>query len=100
MMETNIVTVEKSKIKMKRPKHYKVIMHNDDYTTMEFVVYILMDVFNKNIEEANKIMIDVHERGKGVAGIYPYDIAATKVSIAMTAAEDEDFPFKLTIEEE
>ncbi|WP_139904705.1 ATP-dependent Clp protease adaptor ClpS [Clostridium thermarum] len=99
-METNILTSEKSKIKVKRPKHYKVIMHNDDYTTMEFVVYILMNVFKKSAEEANRIMLDVHQRGRGIAGIYPYDIAATKVAAAMTEAEKEGFPFKLTIEEE
>lgn len=99
-METKISTIEKNKTKVKKPKHYKVIMHNDDYTTMEFVVYILMDVFNKNVEEANKVMIDVHQRGKGIAGVYPYDIAASKVAVAMSSAEQEGFPFKLTIEEE
>lgn len=99
-METNIITIEKSKIKTKKPKHYKVIMYNDDYTTMEFVVDVLMNIFNKKFEEANKIMLDVHQRGKGIAGIYPYDIAATKVSTAMAMAEEEEFPFKLTIEEE
>jgi ATP-dependent Clp protease adaptor protein ClpS len=99
-LETDVVTVQKNKIKAKKPKHYKVIMHNDDYTTMEFVVYILVDVFNKTVEEANKVMLDVHQRGRGVAGIYPYDIAATKVAVAMATAEEEGFPFKLTIEEE
>lgn len=99
-METNTVTSEKSKIKVKRPKHYKVIMHNDDYTTMEFVVYILMNIFKKSAEEATRIMLDVHQRGRGIAGIYPYDIAATKVAAAMAEAEKEGFPFKLTIEEE
>ncbi len=99
-METKGITVEKNKIKLKKPRHYKVIMHNDDYTTMEFVVFILNTVFNKNIEEASRIMLDVHEKGRGIAGVYPYDIAATKVSIAMSAAEQEGFPFKLTLEEE
>lgn len=99
-METRGMTVEKNKIKVKRPKHYKVIMHNDDYTTMEFVVFILTTVFNKKVEEANRIMLDVHQIGRGIAGIYPYDIAVTKVSTAMSAAEEEGFPFKLTIEEE
>ena len=99
-METNNMTTEKNKIKVARPKHYKVIMHNDDYTSMEFVVDILTSVFNKKLVEATKIMIDVHKAGRGIAGIYPYDIAVTKVSIAMSKAEEEDFPFKLTIEEE
>ncbi len=99
-METNIITIQKSKIEIKKPKHYKVIMHNDDYTTMEFVVYVLMNIFNKKIESANKIMIDVHKKGTGIAGVYPYDIAATKVAIAMDMAKEDEFPFKLTIEEE
>lgn len=98
-METNIETIEKSKIKTKKPTHYKVIMYNDDYTTMEFVIYILVNIFNKKLEEANKIMLDVHQRGIGIAGIYPYDIAVTKVSTAMATSEKEGFPFKLTIEE-
>ena len=98
-METKTITIEKDKVKVKKPKHYKVVMYNDDYTTMEFVVYILINVFNKKLEVANKIMIDVHEKGKGIAGIYTHDIAITKVSIAMSSAEQEGFPFKLTIEE-
>ncbi|MCT4509993.1 MAG: ATP-dependent Clp protease adaptor ClpS [Tepidibacter sp.] len=99
-METNIIIKQKDKIKTKKPKHYKVIMYNDDYTTMEFVIYVLMNIFNKKIESANKIMLNVHKKGVGIAGVYPYDIAATKVSIAMNMAKEEGFPFKLTIEEE
>ena len=98
-METNNITLEKNKVITKKPVHYKVIMHNDDYTSMEFVVEVLMNTFNKRFEEANKIMIDVHKNGRGIAGIYPYDIAVTKVSVAMSMAQQEDFPFKLTIEE-
>ena len=98
-METNIVTKQKDKVKIKKPKNYKVVMYNDDYTTMEFVINILVSVFNKKIVEAEKIMLDVHERGKGVAGIYSRDIALTKVSTAMSMAKKEGFPFKLTVEE-
>jgi ATP-dependent Clp protease adaptor protein ClpS len=98
-METNIVTKQKDKVKIKKPKNYKVVMYNDDYTTMEFVINILVSVFNKKIVEAEKIMLDVHERGKGVAGIYSRDIALTKVSTAMSMAKEKGFPFKLTIEE-
>jgi ATP-dependent Clp protease adaptor protein ClpS len=98
-VEPSIVTVEKSKVKIKKPKHYKVVMYNDDYTTMEFVVDVLITIFNKKLEEANKIMIDVHKRGKGIAGIYSYDIAVTKISLAMKKAEEEGFPFKLDLEE-
>ncbi|WP_224038143.1 ATP-dependent Clp protease adaptor ClpS [Clostridium gelidum] len=98
-METNIVTKQKDEVKIKKPKNYKVVMYNDDYTTMEFVINILVNVFNKKLVEAEKIMIDVHKRGKGVAGIYSYDIAITKVSTAMSMAKEDGFPFKLTVEE-
>ena len=98
-METNIVTKQKDKVKIKKPKNYKVVMYNDDYTTMEFVINILVSVFNKKLVEAEKIMLDVHERGKGIAGIYSRDIALTKVSIAMSMAKEKGFPFKLTVEE-
>ena len=99
IMETNIVTKQKDEVKIKKPKNYKVVMYNDDYTTMEFVINILVNVFKRNLVEAEKIMIDVHKRGKGVAGIYSYDIAITKVSTAMSMAKEEGFPFKLTVEE-
>lgn len=98
-METRNTTIIKNKSKLSKPKHYKVIMYNDDYTSMEFVVDILINIFNKNLESANKIMLEVHQNGKGIAGIYTYDIAITKVSIAMARAEEDGFPFKLIVEE-
>ncbi|AWK49679.1 ATP-dependent Clp protease adaptor ClpS [Clostridium beijerinckii] len=98
-METNIVTKQKNKAKIKKPKQYKVVMYNDDYTTMEFVIAVLVNVFNKKLIEAEKIMLDVHEKGKGVAGIYSHDIAITKVYTAMSMAKENGFPFKLTVEE-
>lgn len=98
-MEPNIGVKQKDKIKIKKPRNYKVVMYNDDYTTMEFVINILVSVFNKKLMEAEKIMLDVHEKGSGVAGIYSYDIAITKVSTAMAMAKEKGFPFKLTVEE-
>ena len=98
-METSSETIIKSNVKTSKPKHYKVVMFNDDYTSMDFVVDILINVFNKSAEAANKIMTEVHQNGKGIAGIYPYDIAVTRVSIAMARAEDDGFPFKLIVEE-
>ncbi|AGX44837.1 ATP-dependent Clp protease adaptor ClpS [Clostridium saccharobutylicum] len=98
-METNIATKQKDKVKIKKPKNYKVVMYNDDYTTMEFVINILVSVFNKNLIEAEKIMLDVHQKGNGIAGIYSYDIAMTKVANAMSLAKEQGFPFKLTVEE-
>lgn len=99
-MKPGIVTREKSKVKVKKPKHYKVIMHNDDFTTMEFVVYILTTIFRKEMLEAERIMMDVHTKGRGIVGLYPYDIAVTKVSLSMQKAKEEGFPFKVTVEEE
>lgn len=99
-MENGISTINKEKIKVKKPKDYKVVMHNDDFTTMEFVVNILMTVFKKDINTSNKIMMDVHKIGRGIVGVYPYDIAATKVAIALGMAKEEGFPFNITIEED
>ena len=90
---------QNSKAKVKKPKQYKVMMHNDDYTTMEFVIEVLVRIFNKKLEEAEKVMLDVHQAGKGVAGIYSYDIAMTKANTAMSWAKEEGFPFKLSVEE-
>lgn len=98
-MENGIVTVSKEKVKVKKPRQYKVVMHNDDFTTMEFVVDILITVFKKDINTSNKIMMDVHKVGRGIVGIYPYDIAATKVAISLGMAKEEGFPFNITIEE-
>lgn len=98
-MEPNIIVKQKDKVKIKKPKDYKVVMYNDDYTSMEFVIDILVSIFNKKLMEAEKIMLDVHEKGKGIAGIYSYDIAITKVSTAMAMAKEQGFPFKLTVEE-
>ena len=98
-MEPNIIVKQKDKVKIKKPKDYKVVMYNDDYTTMEFVINILVSVFNKKLMEAEKIMLDVHEKGKGLAGIYSHDIAITKVSTSMAMAKEKGFPFKLTVEE-
>lgn len=98
-MENGVATINKEKLKVKKPSLYKVIMHNDDFTTMEFVVEVLKTVFNKDINTSNKIMMDVHKLGKGIVGIYPYDIATTKVAMALEMAKEEGFPFNITIEE-
>ncbi|WP_407397980.1 ATP-dependent Clp protease adaptor ClpS [Treponema sp.] len=82
------------------PPQYKVVLFNDDYTTMEFVVEILMVDFNKTFEEASAVMLEVHKSGKGIAGIYPYDIAATKVRSAQSKARAAGFPLQITVEED
>lgn len=82
------------------PKMYRVILHNDHYTTMDFVVDVLVKVFHKPAVEATKIMLDVHRRGRGVCGIYTYDIAVTKVNRVQTMAKMREFPLRCTMEEE
>ncbi|MFP4561984.1 MAG: ATP-dependent Clp protease adaptor ClpS [Spirochaetia bacterium] len=77
---------------------YVVILHNDHYTTMDFVVEVLMTVFRKSAAEATKIMLDVHRKGKGYVGYFPYDIAATKVSQVHEMAKENEFPLRCTIE--
>jgi len=96
---TNIKEKTKSDVKQKKPKMYKVILHNDDYTTMEFVVEILVVVFNKSIIEATNIMLDVHNKGKGIVGVYPYDIAVTKTTQVEAIAKSREFPLRTSIEE-
>ena len=91
---------EKTKINIQEPRRYKVIMHNDDFTTMDFVVDILREFFHKNEIEAERLMLLVHETGKAVVGTYPYDIAVSKVQSASARAREEGFPFRMTIEVE
>lgn len=92
-------TKEKTKIDIREPKHYQVIMHNDDFTSMEFVVEILISIFHKDEAEAQRLMLMVHEQGRAAVGSYPYDIAITKVQTAVSKARAEGFPFRLTVEE-
>ncbi|HMJ09359.1 MAG TPA: ATP-dependent Clp protease adaptor ClpS [Pyrinomonadaceae bacterium] len=86
--------------KLEKPKLFKVILHNDDFTTMEFVVFVLEYVFNRNDAEAFTIMLKVHNEGAGIAGIYPYEIANMKAEKAMNLAKAREFPFLCTVEEE
>ena len=86
--------------KVEKPPLYKVLLHNDDYTTMDFVVFILRTVFRHSEEDAVRIMLHVHQRGVGVAGVYTREIAETKASKTLRLARDHDFPLLCTIEEE
>ena len=88
---------EDVKTRLNYPKKYHVIMHNDDVTTMDFVVHVLRVVFFKSPEDATQIMLDVHQNGSANVGIYTYDIAVSKVTKAMQLAKDEGFPLRLTI---
>ena len=89
-----------SEIKLEKPKLYKVVLHNDDFTTMEFVIFVLQYVFNREDAEAFTIMLKVHNEGVGIAGIYPYEIANVKCNKAMNLAKSREYPLLCTVEEE
>jgi ATP-dependent Clp protease adaptor protein ClpS len=90
--------VAMAKPKLRPPKKYKVLMHNDDYTTMEFVVHILQKYFNKTRPEAQAIMLEVHTRGMAVCGIYTYEVAESKVAKITKYARENGHPLKCTME--
>jgi len=91
-------TIVKDREETKEPDEFRVILLNDDYTTMEFVVAVLMSVFHKSLIESTHIMLDVHKKGRGVVGLYTYDIALTKLSRVHTMARDNGFPLKCIME--
>ena len=92
-------TIENIDEKFDEPKNYKVIFFNDDYTTKEFVTYILEFVFHKEKQEAEILMETVHQKGSAIVGIYPFDIANTRVAITINMARKEGFPLKCELEE-
>ena len=89
-----------SDTKLEKPKLYKVLLHNDDFTTMEFVVFILQHVFMRSDAEAFTIMLKVHNEGIGLAGIYPYEVANMKAEKAMNLSRANEYPLLCTVEEE
>jgi ATP-dependent Clp protease adaptor protein ClpS len=91
---------ERQGTKLKEPRRYKVIMHNDDFTTMDFVVMVLVQVFLKSQQDAEALMLQVHRSHKAVVGIYSYDMATSKVKKATTMARSQGFPLRLTVEPE
>jgi len=96
----DVAVEQKTAKKLQRPRLYKVLFHNDDFTTMEFVVALLMGIFHHSEAEATTIMLHVHRNGVGVAGIYTFAVAEAKVSEAMKAAEEAEFPLLVTLEPE
>lgn len=92
--------LEKTRQETKEPALYRVILHNDNYTTMDFVVQILETVFLKSPAEAFRIMMQVHTQGQGVCGAYPYDIAETRVATVHDMAREQGFPLRASLEEE
>ena len=82
------------------PPMYRVLLHNDDYSTMDFVVMVLKKVFHKSHEQSEQIMLDVHKRGKGICGVYTFEIAQTKVEQVKVLAKKNEFPLLATYEED
>lgn len=84
---------------IREPNMYRVILHNDDYSTMDFVIEVLISIFHKPAADATRIMVDVHKKGMGICGVYTYDIAATRVARVHQLAKKREFPLKCSLEE-
>ncbi|HEX2252162.1 MAG TPA: ATP-dependent Clp protease adaptor ClpS [Thermoanaerobaculia bacterium] len=98
--EREEATATEARPRTERPRRFKVLLHNDDYTTMEFVVEVLVRHFHKSPAEATHVMLQVHHKGVGVAGVYPQDVAETKVAEVMDEAQGLGMPLLLTLEED
>src|SRR3954471_5686238 len=92
------ITESQADQKLERPRLWKVLLHNDDYTTQDFVVWVLESIFNKSKAEAFAVMLNVHRSGLGLAGVYTHDVAETKLKTTRQAAEDHEFPLLVTME--
>jgi len=95
--DSGVVTETEKKVKL--PPMFRVLLHNDDYTTMEFVVQVLQSVFHKSAADATQIMLHVHRNGIGVAGVYTREVAETKVTVVDAMARENEFPLKCSVEE-
>ncbi|MEP7340351.1 MAG: ATP-dependent Clp protease adaptor ClpS [Acidobacteriota bacterium] len=95
---TDVLTEPKQKLQ--KPPLYKVLLHNDNYTTMEFVVYVLVTVFHHSEGDAIRIMLQVHHQDIGIAGVYTFEVAETKVAKVAQMAREHDYPLLCTLEEE
>ena len=95
--EDSAVAEAESRERVEEPPRYKVLLHNDDYTTMEFVVWVLTQVFNMAEDQAFAVMLNVHVKGIGVAGVFPYDIAETKVHLVTEFAREHDMPLRCSL---
>jgi ATP-dependent Clp protease adaptor protein ClpS len=100
MENTDVVVDKKTKTQLQTPKNWKVVMINDDFTPQEFVVSLLIEIFRRSPEDAEAIMLSVHNTGSGVAGVYDFEIAEAKSVEATTLARDNRFPLQIQLEEE
>lgn len=98
--DVNESALSEARDQITEPPMYKVLIHNDDFTTKAFVVDVLIGVFNKSMDEAMRIMWQAHQNGTGLCGIYPLEVAETKVRMVTDAARENGFPLKLSVEEE
>jgi ATP-dependent Clp protease adaptor protein ClpS len=98
--DTGVATETKKKESLKKPPLFRVLFHNDNYTTMEFVVFVLRSVFHKTESDAVQIMLNVHKTGFGVAGVYTREVAETKVERTHALAKEHEYPLKLSLEPE
>jgi ATP-dependent Clp protease adaptor protein ClpS len=96
--EPGVVTQTRPEERVKKPRLYKVLLHNDDYTTMEFVIWILQSVFHHDETTATHIMLHVHKNGIGVAGVYPHEVAETRASKTEALARAHEFPLRCSLE--
>ena len=94
--ERDLATLDQ--VRVERPRLYEVVLHNDDYTTQEFVVYVLMKFFQHDAATAQQIMLNVHTKGLGVAGVYPRDIAETKAAQVVRYARDNEMPLRCSVQ--
>ena len=98
---SNEIEIElEDNLDLQEPKKYKVFLLNDDFSTMDFVIDVLVRVFRKSVDEASVIMLNIHNNGKDICGIYTYEIAATKVAQVKSMAREKGFPLKAVMEEE
>jgi ATP-dependent Clp protease adaptor protein ClpS len=96
----SVLTETRSEQRLERPRLWRVLLHNDDYTTQDFVVFVLETIFHKPRGEAFAIMMSVHRSGMGVAGVYTHDVAETKLKATRQLAEEHEFPLLVTMEPE
>ncbi len=98
-IQINTSIQENQKQKLNKPPKYKIILHNDNYTTMEFVVFILIKIFHKNLENAKELMLKIHHKNKAIVGIYPKEVAEMKIKKVNEKAKEAEYPLKVTMEQ-